>query len=101
MAHLTAVKQVVPSVQGDISVDIQLADKTFTMELISPEGTRAAVGIPKASISPKVIKVNGSTIWKNGVFVGNVPGIIWIGESESHIKFDVASGTWTFSADAD
>ncbi len=101
LAHLTTVKQVVPSVQGDISVDIKLADKTFTIELISPEGTTAAVGIPKASISPKLIKANGSTIWKNGTFASNVSGITWNGESEKHIIFNVAPGAWTFSAIAE
>ncbi|KAA1259069.1 Bacterial alpha-L-rhamnosidase [Rubripirellula obstinata] len=101
LAHLTAVKQVVPSVQGDISVDIKLSDKNYTMHLISPAGTKAVVGIPKASIATTVIMVNGSTIWENGTFVDNVSGISWNGESSEHLKFDVASGTWTFTAKAD
>ena len=98
LAHFTALKQVVPSVKGDITVDIKLADKTFTIELISPEGTTAVVGIPKASIAPEVIKANGSVIWENGTFANDVSGITWNGEDEDHIKFNVAPGAWTFSA---
>lgn len=98
LAHMTAVKQVVPSVQGEIDVDIKRTDKLYGMKLNSPEGTTAVVGIPKASIHPKVIEVNGSTVWKNGAIVGNIPGITWNGEDKNYLKFNVAPGKWTFSA---
>ncbi|MDF7823441.1 alpha-L-rhamnosidase C-terminal domain-containing protein [Pontiellaceae bacterium B12227] len=98
LAHMTAVKQVVPSVKGDITVDIKRTDKTYTMKLISPEGTTAVVGIPKASISPRTIEVNGFKVWKNGEFTDNVSGISWNGEDNKYIKFNVGPGTWTFGA---
>lgn len=100
LAHLTAVKQVVPSVRGEIVADIKLENGTYTMKLVSPEGTTAVVGIPKASIAPKTIEANGSSIWEDGAFVSNVPGITWNGEDDKHIKFEVLPGAWTFSAKA-
>lgn len=96
LAHMTAVKQVVPSVKGDIVVDIKRTEKTYDMKLISPEGTMATVGIPKASITPKTIQANGSMIWENGAFAGNVEGITWIGEDDKYLKFNVVSGCWKF-----
>jgi hypothetical protein len=99
LAHMTAVKQVVPSVQGDITVDIKRTDTTYSMQLISPGNTVAVVGIPKASVSAKVIQVNGSKVWKDGSFVGGVPEISRNGENEKYIKFNVAPGVWTFIAE--
>jgi len=99
LAHLTALKQVVPSVKGDITVDITRTDKAYTMQLISPAGTTALVGIPKAAISPKVIQVNGTPVWSKGRFEGQVSGITWNGEDEKYIKFNVAPGTWSFVAE--
>ena len=97
LAHMTAVKQVVPSVQGDITVDIQKTDTSYRMQLISPAGTTAVVGIPKASITPKTIEINGSIFWKDGEFVGKLDGITWNGEDEKYIKFNVSPGTWAIA----
>jgi len=98
LEHFTAVEQVIPSVKGDITVDIKRTDKLYGMKLSSPEGTTAIVGIPKASITPKVIEVNGSKVWKNGAFTGGVEGVTWNGEDEKYFKFNIAPGAWTFSA---
>jgi hypothetical protein len=98
LAHMNAVKQVVPSVQGDIIVDLKQTDTTYSMQLISPEGTTAVVGIPKASISPKVIQVNGSHVWKNGAFMDGVSGVRWNGEDDKYFKFNVAPGNWSIVA---
>lgn len=98
LAHLTSLKQIVPSVQGDITVNIELTDKRYTMELASPEGTTAIIGIPKDSITPKRIKANGKTIWKNGDFTPNATGITWYGEDEKYIKFEAPSGNWSIVA---
>lgn len=98
MQHFTSLKQVVPSVQGNITVGIRREGKTMTIELISPDDTTAVVGFPKASISPTVIKANGSPIWQDGSFVDGVPGITWNGEDENYLKFNVSPGTWTLDA---
>lgn len=99
LAHFTTLKQVVPSVKGDISVDIKLTDKGYHMHLISPQGTTAVVGIPKTSITPRTIKVNGSILWNNGTVVGSVAGVSANGEDDKYLKFNVAPGTWTFSTE--
>ena len=59
LAHLKALRHVVPSVKGEIIVDIKLADESYMMELVSPANTTAIVGIPKAPISPEAITANG------------------------------------------
>lgn len=98
LEHFTSLKQVVPSVQGDITVEIKLADRAYGIRLDSPEGTNAVVGIPKASITPKTIEVNGVQVWSHGSFVGNLSGITWNGEDSKYIKFNVSPGAWTVTA---
>lgn len=98
MVHLTAIRQVVPSVQGIITADMKLEDDAFTLALESPESTTAIVGIPKASVSPESVSANGVTVWKNGSFVAGQPGVAWSGEDADFIKFSVDGGTWTFVA---
>ncbi len=53
-----------------------------------------------ADKSPKSIEVNGSNVWKNSIFTGPVSGISWNVEYAHNIKFNVASGAWSFSARA-
>ncbi|VGO12535.1 hypothetical protein PDESU_01088 [Pontiella desulfatans] len=100
LEHITSVKQVVPSVKGDIVVEINAADKCYGVKLVSPKGATAIVGIPKASITPTFIGVNGSMVWKNGTFVGGVEGVAWKGEDEKYLKLEVAPGFWKIYAEA-
>jgi hypothetical protein len=95
-AFLTAIKVVVPSIKGNVTVSLKKTSSQYALDLISPAETTAIVGIPKASFSKlKAIKVNGRTIW-NGAFCGGVNGIAWHGEDADYVKFKAAPGTWKF-----
>jgi hypothetical protein len=98
LEHFTALHQVVPSIQGDITVDIKLTDESYRLQLDSPQGTTAVIGIPKQSLTPKTVEVNGSQVWSNGAFVENVAGITWHGEDEKYLKFNLAPGEWKVAA---
>ena len=100
LEHFTAINQVIPSVKGDISVEIKLVDGAYGVKLDSPEDTTAIVGIPKASISPKSVTANGSVIWERGAFVRNPLGITWNGEDDKFIKFNVPHGSWSLISQA-
>jgi hypothetical protein len=75
-----------------------LSTNTESIKLISPEGTKAIVGIPKSNFTVNTITLNGLKIW-NGTFTPNVTGVKWISEDEHFIKFSVGSGSWQFVAD--
>ena len=78
-AFLTSIKVVVPSIKGNITVDMKKTASAYSLGLISPPNTKAIVGIPKGSFTKlKSIKVNGRTIW-NGAYRGGVRGITWNG----------------------
>ena len=97
LGSLTAVSATVPSVKGLISVSDSLTASQFVMNLTSPSGTLALVGIPKKRAWLSVTG-NGRTIWNQGTFTNNVPGITGAGEDSLYIKFNVNPGTWRFVA---
>ena len=99
LAHLTSLKQIVPSVQGDITVEMHAAEKTFTLTLISPDHTTALVGIPKANITPQTITANGQTIWAAGKAKENKTTIVYQGEDDKYYLFQVPSGAWSIVAE--
>jgi len=87
---------VVPSVKGEIKVEIEKTFAEYRLGLTSPDHTKAIVGIPKGSFtSLKSIKANGITIW-DGKFIGGMKGISWNGEDAGYIKFNAIPGKWTF-----
>ena len=93
-AFLTAIRVVVPSLKGNITVDMKKTASDYTLDLISPSNTTAIVGIPKGSFSKlNSIQVNSTTVW-NGAYSGGVPGVTWNGEDAGYVKFNVAPGTW-------
>jgi hypothetical protein len=95
-AFLTAIKVVVPSIKGNVSVDLRKTASEYALNLTSPSDTTAIVGIPKGSFSKlDAIKVNNTTIW-NGAHLGGVKGVTWHGEDADYVKFKVAPGAWKF-----
>ena len=97
-AFLSAIKVVVPSIKGPITVELKKDASEFSLALTSPAATTAIVGIPKGSFTTlDAIKADGVTIW-DGTFRGGVEGITWNGEDADYVKFNVAPGAWKFLA---
>lgn len=96
--ELKLVKQVVPSVKGDITVEIERVDNQYTMNLISPQDTTALVGIPKWAGKNALILVNGIVVFEGGKPCSTVPGVSFFGEDAAYIKFTVSAGMWKFVA---
>ena len=95
-AFLTAIKVVVPSIKGNVTVNLRKTASEYSISLTSPEETTAIVGIPKGSFSTlNAIKVNDTIIW-SGDYHGGINGITWHGEDADYVKFKADPGTWTF-----
>ncbi len=97
MGNLTALSQTVPSIKGNITVSDSLSSNRFVMNLKSPQGTQALIGIPKKRAWQSVM-VNGQTAWNNGTFLTSTAGVTGAGEDSLYIKFSVAPGSWRFEA---
>jgi hypothetical protein len=92
-AFLTAIKVVVPSIKGNVRVELNKTAQEYALTVTSPPETTAIVGIPKGSFSRlERIEANGATIWE-GTFRGGVTGITWDGEDSEYVKFKVTPGT--------
>lgn len=95
-AFLTDIKCVVPSIKGNVAVDIKKTATNYTLKLTSPAETKAIVGIPKGSFtSLKEISVNGTVVW-NGSYKGGVDGVSFNSEDADYVKFNAEPGTWEF-----
>ena len=96
-AFMKQLNVVVPSIRGNITVDLDKSASTYTLNLDSPANTLATVGIPKGSFTKlDSITVNGSLIWKDS-YCGSVNGVTWVGEDAEYVQFHVASGRWQFA----
>lgn len=95
MGDLTSASAAMATVKGQISLSIQKSPGEFAMNLTSPAGTQALVGIPK-SASTTLIAVNGRVVYGNGGYIGGVAGLSFAGEDSKYYKFQAAPGAWVF-----
>ena len=98
MVHMTRIKQVAPSVQGTINVEMTRTQSEFTMDLQSPEGTQATIGIPKQYFDVRSIGVNNRRIWHDGILDSKLSGMTWAGEDDDYYMFHVSAGSWAIKA---
>jgi hypothetical protein len=99
MGPLKHIKTTVPSVKGNIDVELLRKPNFFSINLVSPDGTMAMVGIPKNSDTAVTgIQANGVSVWRKGKADKKTEGLIDIDESEHYIVISVEPGPWTFKA---
>ncbi len=98
MAHMTHVKQKVPSVKGDIDFEITRDTEHVKITLTSPKNTVAMVGVPKAYFDIATVKFNRKTAWEKGT-EKNLKNVRFVGENDKYLKFEVKPGEWTVTAD--
>lgn len=98
LAHLTQVKQIVPSVKGDITVDIKKEVSSYTIDLKSPAKTTAMVYVPKEGRDISEVSVNDQIVWKKGKFKKNKNGVELHKDDKAFLSFEVREGEWGFKA---
>ncbi|WNG24862.1 Bacterial alpha-L-rhamnosidase [Cystobacter fuscus] len=97
LGTLTSVSATVPSPRGSITVAHTQSAGGYVLNLTSPAGTQALVGIPRKQPWTSV-SVNGVTVWRQGQFVDGAAGVSQAGADSAYIKFNVTPGTWRFVA---
>ena len=98
LLHFTTLKTTIPTVKGNIDIDIKLADTAYQMELVSPENTVATVGIPKTEKEIKEVLVNGQVVWEKGKFKKGAKGVDFNDECSTYLKLNMHPGTWNINA---
>jgi len=99
MGSLGKISTKVVTTKGDISLQLTKTKENFAMELTSPAGTQATVGIPVPR-GGKVseVKANGQSVWSNGTAGANLPGLRFVEATPRYVVFAVDPGKWTFAA---
>ena len=94
LAHMTSVKQIVPSVKGDITIEVNKTENNYNLNLISPENTTATIYIPKAGKKIAKVEVNGKSIWRKNKLKKRFRGFDFESENPEFLKFQAKSGIW-------
>ena len=99
LAHFKNIKKTIPSVKGNIDLEIIKSDTEYNLKLTSPKDTEAIVGIPKTDKAIDKVFVNGDCIWKKGKMKKKVKGIQLEGEDiNKYLQFRIPSGNWSVKA---
>ncbi|WP_136480765.1 alpha-L-rhamnosidase-related protein [Cognatitamlana onchidii] len=94
LVHFKSIEKTIPTVKGDIVIQMHKSENTYELGLESPEQTSAIIGIPKSEKRIGSVEVNGKTVWKNGKSKKKLSGLEFVEEDEQFLKFKVASGKW-------
>lgn len=99
MGALEKIRAKVVTAKGLITLQLSKNKKSFAMELTSPAGTQATVGIPVPRDGRITeVKANGQVVWSNGNPGTPVPGLQFVEANPRRVVFTVDSGQWSFKA---
>lgn len=98
LLHIKQLKKTIPTVKGDIDINIKLDADTFKMAFTSPKKTTAIIGIPKSGKDVKEVWVNEKCIWKTGKNRSKLNGLVYVSEDSKYLKFKANPGTWDVNA---
>lgn len=98
MGPLKYIKTTMPSVKGDIDLELSREAQAFSMKLSSPENTVAIIGIPYRGDAINEVRANGKVVWGKGKSIQQIEGLSYLEQSNGYIKFRIVPGYWTFEA---
>jgi hypothetical protein len=100
LGSLNRVNVTVPTIKGQIVASMQRTAGDFVLNLVSPPGTVALVGIPKNAIGNiQSVSVNNQTVWCPAACnAGNVAGFVFVGENANYYEFQAQPGSWQIHA---
>ena len=103
LGELTHVEATVPTRYGFIDLEIKRTGEVpLQMELSSPEGTIATVGLPEAHLPlGATVRVNDTVIARGETRVENDLPITQVGRDENYVLFKVPAGDWDFVVEND
>ncbi len=90
LTSLNSVKVTVPSIKGNIDLNINRDNNQITMGLTSPENTVAQVAVPRFNMENTLVTINGEIAFEDGV--GKLDS--YQGNDENYIYFDLEPGNY-------
>ncbi|GEA12939.1 alpha-L-rhamnosidase N-terminal domain-containing protein [Alteromonas sp. KUL49] len=98
LAHLTRVEQRVPSINGDVSFELEKDESEIRINLISPEETVATLGIPSDYFDIGDVKINGHILSRSDIQSESLSDVTWLGETDKYFKIALPAGKWSIVA---
>jgi hypothetical protein len=99
MGALKKISANVVTVKGDIRLLLQETAANFSMELESPVGTLAKVGIPISSgRTATEVKINDKIVWAAGKGESTVEGVRFVETNSRFMVFELMPGKWKLIA---
>lgn len=98
LADLTSAGGVVATEFGPVAVSWKREGGILNVDLHIPDGIQTTLRIPLETYGLTTIRANGKPLWLDGKSIGNIPGIIPLGETDGRVRFTVDPGTWTLEA---
>ena len=101
LGALSKVSAVVPSVRGNIEIDIDVDKQNGKSEvkLSSPPGTVCELAVPLVSDDPAALYANGEPVSADGSGAKNVKGVEFVGMDGKYARLRVHPGEYIFTAD--
>jgi hypothetical protein len=98
LLHFNHLKKTIPTVMGEIKIDMKKTDSTYTLNLKSPDvwKTTVIVGIPKAGKVISKVEFNGAPLWEKGN--ANNEKNSGVSEDDKFLKFRLKSQNWNIKA---
>jgi hypothetical protein len=100
LGDLTFAKATMRTVRGLIASDWKLADGRLTFTVSIPVNSLARVYVPVIGTHP-VIRESDKVVWQEGAYVPGAAGISSAAVDGAYVRFDIGSGTYTFTLPAD
>jgi hypothetical protein len=86
-------------VRGDIISDWQRVSPTeFRLACTIPGNTTAIIHMPLDGMKDVTIREGTTPLWTNGTASSNRPGVTFVSANSRHVRFQVGSGTYNFTA---
>ncbi len=103
LVTLKEIHQKVPTIKGEIAIDIQKESDRFSLKVVSPPSTTATIGLPLKDLKAGFIEngsimINNTIVWKAGKYTGKLKGIRFAGNTNGYISFTAQPGKWEFVA---
>jgi hypothetical protein len=96
---LTHIKTTVPSVKGDIHIELKRDARSLSLDLDSPAATTAIICLPRHSTGNEIkitaVLADGKIIWQQGKTQNLPTGLTFIEETKQSLKFSAQPGPYS------
>lgn len=96
LGNLKEVHCLVPSIKGNIILNLKLSENKMNMDVVIPNHTDGTIGIPKSDLNTSKIWVNNKLIINNNKVLSAIKGLKYIGDNGKYFLFKAKPGKWAF-----